>query len=152
MTKYIPEQLEEINATPAKIAEYKDNNALKLLFEHAFNPEKKFVLPEGEPPYNEDSAPLGMSPGSFIMETKKLYIFCRDDLNALRRESLFVQLLENIHPSEAKILLAVKDQTLHKLYKNITHKLVFEAGLVTIAPPVAKTRTKKQQVLAGADL
>jgi hypothetical protein len=149
MAKYIIEQLEEINSNPEKIYEYKDSNALKLLLEHAFNPSAKFVLPDGNPPYKEDPAPLGMSPANFVMELKRLYVFCREDLNAVRRETLFVQLLENVHPTEAKLLLAVKDQSLSKLYKNITHKLVYDAGLVSVGPVV---KTKKQKVLAGAEL
>lgn len=149
MTKLLTEILEEINTTPKAIENYKDNSAVKLLFEHAFDPEKKFALPEGVPPYKQDPAPLGMSPGNLLMEMRRLYIFCRSDLNQLRKESLFVQLLENIHPSEALLMLAVKDQTLSKMYKNITHKLVYEAGLVSVPPLVNKT--KKQKVPVGTE-
>lgn len=150
MTKFVTEMLDEINKDPAKIENYKESNALKLVFEYAFNPANKFVLPEGDPPYKEDPAPLGMSPANLLMELKRFYVFCRSDLNDARRETLFVQLLENTHPSEAKVLLAIKDQTLHKMYKKITHKLVYEAGLVTVAPEVKQS--KKSKVLAGADL
>lgn len=150
MTKFVTEMLDEINADPAKIEEYKNSNAMKLVFEFAFNPANRFVLPEGNPPYKEDAAPLGMSPANLLMELKRLYVFCRADLQAIRRETLFVQLLENVHPSEAKVVLAIKDQSLTKLYKKITHKLVYDAGLVTVAPEVKQT--KKARILAGADL
>ena len=150
MTKFVTEMLEEINANPTKIEEYKNSNAMKLVFEFAFNPANKFVLPDGDPPYKEDPAPLGMSPANLLMELKRLYVFCRADLQAVRRETLFVQLLENVHPSEAKVILAIKDQSLTKLYKKITHKLVFDAGLVTVAAEVKQT--KKSKTLAGADL
>jgi hypothetical protein len=150
MTKFVTEMLDEINNDPSKIVNYKESNALKLVFEYAFNPANKFVLPDGDPPYKEDAAPLGMSPANLLMELKRFYVFCRADLNDVRRETLFVQLLENTHPSEAKVLLAIKDQTLHKMYKKITHKLVYEAGLVTVAPEVKQP--KKSKVLVGADL
>lgn len=149
MTKYVTEMLEDIQSDPTRINNYKDSNILKFVFEHAFNPDKKFVLPEGNPPYKEDSAPIGMSPANLIMEVKKFYVFCRADLNAVRRETLFVQLLENVHPTEAVLLLAIKDQTLSKMYKKITHKLVYDAGLVSV-PPVEK-QTKKQKVPVGTE-
>jgi len=141
MTKYISEMLKEINDDPKIIASYKDSVALKLLFGFAFRPEGKFLLPEGDPPFKPDAAPLGMSPGNLLMELKKLYVFTRADLKQVRREQLFIQLLESIHPDEAKIVLAVKDQNLTKLYKKITHKLVYENGFVPNAP-VEKTGKK----------
>jgi len=107
--------LAEINEDPATITKYKDNGALRLIFEHAFDPDKKFFLPEGDPPFKEDAAPIGMSPANLHMEARKLYVFCRADLNKLRRESLFIQLLENLHPYESKLILAIKDQKLTKM-------------------------------------
>ena len=73
-----------------------------------------------------------MTPANFTQETKKLYVYLRADLKPLRRETLFIQLLECIHPSEAKVLLAVKDQKLNKLYKNITAKVAEEYGFITL--------------------
>lgn len=136
-SKLITELLDEINKDPSTITKHAGNGALRLLFEHAFDPAKKFILPEGSPPYKEDAAPIGMSPGNLHMEMRKLYIYCRADLTALRRETLFIQLLEGVHPSEAKLILAVKDQELTKMYPKITHKMVFESGMITV-PPVAK--------------
>lgn len=132
-TKYITEILEEVNADTSTLKKYETNAALKYIFEHAFLPEKKFDLPEGEPPFKPDAGPLGMSPANFTQETKKLYVFTKErPLNKLRREQLFIQLLENIHPSEAKLLLAVKDQKLNKLYKNVTAKLAAEYGFIPV--------------------
>lgn len=147
MQKFIPEVLKEINETPSKIKDYKGDAALNLLFKHAFNPELKFELPEGTPPFKPDAAPIGMTPATFKQELRRLYVFCRKDLPAIRRESLYVQLLEAIHPTEAEVLNHVKDQNLTKLYKNITHKLVYEAGF-EVPPPVEKpkvTRAKKSE-------
>lgn len=143
MTKFITEMLDEINTDPKTIEKYKNSNALKLVFEFAFDPAKKFALPDGIPPFKEDAAPLGMSPGNLLMEVKRLYIFCRTDLNQLRKETLFVQLLESVHPSEARLVLAIKDQALHLLYRKITHKLVYEAGMITV-PPVEKPKKEKK--------
>jgi hypothetical protein len=64
------------------------------------------------------------------MEAKKLYVFCRADLKPIKREQLFIGLLEEVHPEEAVVLLAVKDQKLNKLYSKITRKLLEGAGII----------------------
>lgn len=142
MKRHIAEILEEINEDPKLIDQYKNNAALKVVFEYAFIPEKKFLLPDGVPPYKEDSAPFAMSPTSLLMELRRLYVFLRNDLKPLKREQLFINLLESLHPSEAKIVIALKDQNLPKLYKKITHKLVSDAGFVPA--PVKKEKVKKE--------
>ena len=113
------------------------------MLQHAFDPAHKFELPEGVPPYKEDPAPLGMSPGNFLMEMRRLYVLCRKDLPKLRRETIFIEMLESFHPSESKVLLAVKDQNLNALYPNITHQLLFDNGLVIVAPSVEEIPVKK---------
>lgn len=146
MTKYLTEMLEEIAANSDMVAKYKDNTALKLLLTYAFYPENKFVLPEGVPPHKTDAAPLGMSPTNLIQEVRRLYIFTKaKDLYPARREQLFIQLLETVHPSEAALLLAVKDQTLLDLYPGLNvDKLIAEGLLLPFNPlpkppaPVAK--------------
>lgn len=130
--KYITEVLEEINSDPKVIEQYKTDMALKILLEYAFIPENKMDLPPGEPPYKPDAAPIGMSPANLRMEMKKLYVFKRQDLKPIKREQLFIDLLENVHPEEAKLLLAVKDQKLSKLYKKITRKVVENAGFIPV--------------------
>ena len=51
MRKYVTEMLDDINKDPTMIEKYKTDAALKIIFEYAFIPEKKFILPEGEPPF-----------------------------------------------------------------------------------------------------
>jgi len=69
-------------------------------------------------------------------ELRRMYVFLREDLTPIKRESLFISLLEGVHPEEAKMLIAVKDQELHKLYPKINRKLLEKAGLLT--PKVKK--------------
>ena len=129
--KFITEILNEINEDPTRIAQYKNHSALRILMQYAFDPVIKFALPEGDPPFKKDAAPLGMSPGNFVQEFRRFYIFTpQKELAQPRREALFVQLLENIHPDEAKVLLAVKDQALTKLYKNITRDLLIDNAIL----------------------
>lgn len=129
--KFIPEILNEINADPSKISTHKDNTSLKIIFDYAYNPEKKFDLPEGDPPFKKDAAPIGMSPANLLMELRRLYIFTKSkELNKVRKEALFIQLLESLHPSEAKLLCAVKDQQLTKLYKKLTADFLVDNGFL----------------------
>jgi len=149
MRKYVTQVLDEINEDPSAIEKYKTDAAIKLIFEYAFDPAKKMILPEDAPPYKQASEPMGMTPTNLYNELRRLYVFCREDLKPFKRESLFVSLLEGIHPTEAKMIIAVKDQTLHKLYPKVTHKLVFEAGMISVPPLAKKVATKKS--VAGAD-
>ncbi len=136
MRKYVTVMLDEINEDPSKIELYKNDAALRIILMHAFVPEKKFILPEGEPPFKPAAEPMGMTPTNLFSELRRMYVFLRADLTPLKRESLFISLLEGVHPIEAKMLIAVKDQQLHKLYPKINRKLLEKAGLLT--PKVKK--------------
>lgn len=141
--KYLTELLKEINDDPTSLAKNKDNFLLKVIFAHAFLPAYKFLLPEGEPPFKPAAEPLGMTPTNLYVECKRFHnIFCKADVKALKREALFIGLLEGIHPEEANILVAVKDQKLTKLYPKITWKLVSDAGIIP-APPEKEKKTPK---------
>jgi hypothetical protein len=131
MMKLINEILDDVNGDTSLITtKYKTTTGLKLILQYAFDPEKKFLLPETDPPYKQDKSPVGMAPTSLIFESKRLYVFTRKDLKAPKREQLFIDLLESIEQSEAKVLLAIKDQKLQKLYPKITKKLVTDLGLL----------------------
>ena len=139
MRKYVTVMLDEINEDPSKIELYKNDAALKIIFEYAFIPEKKFLLPEGEPPFKPAAEPMGMTPTNLFSELRRLYVFLRADLKPIKREGLFISFLEGVHPTEAKMLIAVKEQELHKLYPKITRKLVESAGFI---PPLEKKSAK----------
>lgn len=149
MAKYITEILTEINKNPSSISLYKDNYAIKTIMEYSFDPKHKMVLPEGTPPFKQDAAPLGMSQANFYQQVKKFYVFKRTDITSLRREQLFIQMLESLHPSEADICVAIKDQTLTKLYPNISRKLVEDNGFV---PKSEKVVLKETPTKSGKQL
>lgn len=146
--KFVTEVLKEINDDPSLLqTTYRkvgNGGPLGLLFKHAFTAEGKFVLPDGEPPYRPNTNPIGMTPAIFQQEIAKLYVFCRRDLSPIRRETLFVQLLEAVHPSEAKVILAIKDQTLTKLYPKITREVVAAAGFIAPITPQQAVEEKQQ--------
>ena len=49
-----------------------------------------------------------------------------DSLNNIRRETMFINILEGLHPLEAEIIVLVKDKNLEEKYK-ITKDIVSEA-------------------------
>ncbi len=62
-------------------------------------------------------------------EWTKLYNFIKggnDSLSSLRRETMFIQILEGLHPLDAEILCLMKDKKLYDKYK-ITKENVIEA-------------------------
>ena len=62
-------------------------------------------------------------------EFKHFYHFIRggnDAMSAVRRETMFINILEGLHPLEAEILCLVKDKKLEDVYK-ITKEIVAEA-------------------------
>jgi|LauGreDrversion4_2_1035121.scaffolds.fasta_scaffold374257_2 hypothetical protein len=146
MRKYVTQVFEEINENPKLIEQYaKDpvyNNLLKILFEYAFVAEKRWDLPEGTPPFKPAAEPLGMTPTNLYGELRRLYVFNRVDLKPIKREGLFISLLEGIHPKEAELVIAIKDQALPKLYPKITRKLVTEAGLIPAVEKKSESASK----------
>jgi len=76
---------------------------------------------------------LGVSDGqghtTIRRESKHFYRFVKggdDGLNNLRRESMFINILEGLHPLEAEIVILCKDKKLGDSYK-ITKDIVAEA-------------------------
>ena len=62
-------------------------------------------------------------------EYVNFYHFLRggnDSLNNIRRETMFINILEGLHPLEAEIIVLVKDKKLESKYK-ITKEIVSEA-------------------------
>ena len=104
-----------------------ESNPLKELLKYAFHPDIKFLLPEGAPPYKTLGSPDEYNPTYLYPNIRKLYLFVEggnEGLTTLRREQLFIQLLEELHPKEAEVVIQVKDKKLK--YRGLTYKLVKE--------------------------
>ena len=66
---------------------------------------------------------------SIRKEYQKFYNFVKggnDGLSSLRRETMFINILQGLHPLEAEILILTKDKRLGEKYK-ITKEIVSEA-------------------------
>ena len=116
----ISEIISAANVDINTLKQHIGNKYLRNLMEAAYIPEKKFVLPEGIPPFKGNLQHPDQLSGAFWQIAKKIENLQRAELIPLRRESLFIQALESVSEIDAKILIAVKEQSLDKMFKNLT--------------------------------
>ena len=87
------------------------------------------ALPEGAPNYRQDDAPKDYQYTILNKAYTQFKYFFKgpiaNDMKPLKRESLFLNLLETLHVEEAELLVAAKDKKLK--CKGITKKLVRDA-------------------------
>ena len=127
------EQASKLKATEEKIDFLRVNNSpsLQIILKYAFDPAIVWDLPAGDPPYKP--CPYPAQEMRLMAEARRLYLFIKGgnpNLTKLRRESLYIELLESIHPDDAALLNAVKSKKIP--YKGITAKLIKETfpGLI----------------------
>ena len=106
-----------------------NSNALRQLLIINFDDSVISVMPEGDVPYTPNDAPAGTDHTRLEHEYRGLYRFFKGGakLPGLKREAMFVQLLEGLHADEAELIVLVKDGQLAKKYKRITKAVVSEA-------------------------
>jgi len=105
------------------------NEALVSLLIWNFDDTIFSMLPEGTVPYKPNEAPKGTEHTSLRSEQRTFYNFVKggnDKLSKTRRELIFIQILEGLHPEEADLLILVKDKALINRY-NINRGHVEEA-------------------------
>jgi len=120
---------QKTNAKKVEVLKEYANDALKSLLIWNFDDSVISVLPQGEVPFKPNENPLGTDHSSLRREFKHFYNFVKggnDTLPSIRRETIFIQILEGLHPDEAQVLCLVKDKQLQSKYK-ITKDLVSEA-------------------------
>ena len=117
-------------AEKIKILQANNSQALRSILIWNFDESVISMLPEGEVPYTPNDAPIGTDHTRLEQEAKGLYRFVKggqDSLKSLKRESMFVQLLEGLSAEEAELLCLVKDGNLNSKYKRITKAVIQEA-------------------------
>ena len=103
--------------------------ALVSLFVWNFDESIESAIPDGEVPYTPNDAPPPEAQSKLSSQYRTLYNYVKggnDGLKRTRRESLFIELLESLHPDEAEVVCLVKDKDLKKKYR-ITHNVIKEA-------------------------
>ena len=110
------------------LREYRDDSLTAILIWN-FDDRVKSAVPEGQVPYKENEVPVGTDHTSLRREWKNLYHFIKggnDSIKSIRRETMFINILEGLHPLEAEILILTKDKKLTDKYK-ITKDVVSAA-------------------------
>jgi len=92
-----------------------DSPTLRSILGHAFDPRIKFILPPGTPPYTP--CPYLDQQAMLFREVRKLYLFVEaggvvqaPNLTRLKRETMFIQMLESLDPKDAELVVAIKDR------------------------------------------
>ena len=108
------------------LLKHENNGALKEILKYTYDPNIKFLLPPGDPPY-KSVVDETENPTYLYGLVRKLYLFVEGgnpNLKSQRREYLFIELLESVHPKEAELLLQMKDKKLK--CNGLTYNLVKE--------------------------
>ena len=132
MTMSIPEIFSHIMRTATSREEVihllrqNQSHTLKQVLHYAVVDKGKWYRKD-LPPYTPDSSPEGLSITSLFQESKRLYIF-KDiyKLDTQRKDALLIQILESVHPTEAKLLKELFEGTFSRAY-SLDKKTVLEA-------------------------
>ena len=119
---------DKVNGKAALLIKY-DNPTLRKILKYTFSEKVTFNgLPEGEPPYKPNT--LVDVENVLYAETRRLYLFTdggNPNLSQLRKEAIFIELLENVDSRDAKLLVSMKDKKLPEEFKGITKAVVKKA-------------------------
>jgi hypothetical protein len=104
----------ELKTVDEKVEWLVKNNSISLrtILKIMYDKSISILLPPTAPPYKESEA-VGTE-GMLYKETRRLRIFIKgggyDDLNQVKRENLFIQLLQTVDKKDAKLLLKMIEQ------------------------------------------
>ena len=134
-TLLISEVLDKVHkaktkADKLKVLQTNDSAPLRMVIKSSFDPKIEWILPKGEVPFKANDVPAGTEHTRLHSESRKLYRFIKGgdaDTPQYKKELMFVQMLEGLHESEARMLVAAKEKSLHKVYKGLSKDLVKQA-------------------------
>lgn len=92
-----------------------------------FHPDVKFALPEGKPPFTYSQF---NEHNMLYSEVRRLYLFMEgapgtENLTPLKKEVMFIEILQAVTPDDADLLLAMKDKK--SPYPGLTKDVVIAA-------------------------
>jgi hypothetical protein len=125
--------------------------ALKAVLGYGMDPNVKWLLPDGDPPYRPLFEAADQE-GRFYVECKKLIYFVDSPEGAqvkqLKREQLFIQVLESIDPRDAKMLLRMKNHQIKIRPEAIAEAFpnMWEAWGRKVATPIVQPAPIVQEV------
>tara|TARA_R100000742_G_C4279676_1_gene105239 strand:+ start:18398 stop:18874 length:477 start_codon:yes stop_codon:yes gene_type:complete len=134
-TPLLSEVLKKVNNAKTKdkkvaVLKEHDTQPLRIIIKGSFDPKIVWMLPEGNVPYKPNESEEGTEHTVLAREARKLYHYVKggnDRLPTTKRETMFIQLLEGLHKSEAELVINAKDKKLHQIYKGLSAAVVKEA-------------------------
>lgn len=134
MKLLLTEILQKVNnaktkAEKKKILQQNNSQALRSLFIWNFDESVTSAIPDGEVPYRPNDQPKGLQHDYLEQNQRKFAYFVKGGITVsnMKREEIFIGLLETLHADEAELLCLVKDKALQKKYTRISATLVKEA-------------------------
>lgn len=143
------EEFDKAKSKEAKISVLKayDHVVLRGILQINYDPRVRINLPEGEPPFKKDtSIPLGYSETNLFTEFRRFYIWLDSTVNLtrMRKEQLFIQMLEGLHWTEAEVVCLAKDRKLNTKYKSLKEDIVREVWPDLLPPKVKEAAPAKK--------
>ena len=127
---------ERVNAKKVELLRAHGDDSFKMVMIWNFDETVVSMLPEGKVPYQpvegdvQANREQGIPQRTTIRNAaRQFYRFVKggdDQLNKIKRESIFINILQTLPQPEAELLVLVKDKALNTKY-NITKELVAEA-------------------------
>jgi len=132
-TREVYEVFEEFSKTKARkdkiaVLQKYSTACLKDVLRGIFDDRVQWNLPEGEPPYNpqrEESVPSTLLKQHMNFKYLVRGIKTADELPPFKREKIFIDMLETVHPEDAKVLVSMINKK--SPVKGLTKKIVQEA-------------------------
>ena len=95
-----------------KCLQANDVEPIRIILQYCFHPAAVWALPPGAPPYKPCEYPN--IENMLYGEARKMHIFLEGSSNItpLKREKMFIDLLESVSPEDARLLVSIKDKKL----------------------------------------
>jgi hypothetical protein len=127
-----------------------NNDVVRTILRFNYDYNLVFNVPEGEPPFNKiTDRPIGYHQTTLQQELRRMYIWVNNydmSIPKLKREALFIGMLEGLHHTEAEILCLVKDRKLETKYPSLSYDLVNEAFPGLLPAPLPKPKPEPVKV------
>jgi|TARA_B100001094_G_scaffold84721_1_gene81055 hypothetical protein len=127
---------ERVNSKKVELLRTHGDDSFKMVMIWNFDESVISALPDGKVPYQpvegdvQANREQGIPQRTTIRNAaRQFYRFVKggdDQLNKIKRESIFINILQTLPQPEAELLILVKDKALNTKY-NITKELVAEA-------------------------
>jgi hypothetical protein len=130
-TKNVTQKIEALQALSEET-----KAQLHSVFQLTYNSHISWLLPPGTPPYRPLDPDLDQE-GRLIAELKNFSYFIANDgkpvqpdAKQMRREQLFVRILESIEPEDAELVIQMKEREIRGVSKNVVQKAFPELGII----------------------